>query len=144
MKSWSTYIKNFQSYLRIERGLSVHTVANYTFDINRLYKFLSEKNIDLTPLSIDEETLQQFIYAVSGEVNPRSQARIISGLKSFFSWMIFEDLRPDNPLELIETPKTGRKLPDTLSVDDIDKLIAAIDLSKPEGERNRAMLETLY
>ena len=87
---------------------------------------------------------QQFIYSVSKEVNPRSQARIISGLKSFFNYLVFEDYRTDNPLELIETPKTGRKLPDTLSVEEIDNLIAAIDLSSNEGERNRAMLETLY
>jgi integrase/recombinase XerD len=77
-------------------------------------------------------------------LNARSQARIISGLKSFFTWLIFEDYRQDNPMALIETPRTGRKLPDTLSVQDIDRLIAAIDLSTPEGERNRAMLETLY
>jgi integrase/recombinase XerD len=144
MKSWDNYIRNFQSYLRIERGLSVHTVANYTFDINRLCKFLSEHAIEVSPVSIKEETLQQFIYSVSAEVNARSQARIISGLKSFFSWLIFEDYRDDNPLELIETPKTGRKLPDTLSLEEIDKLIAAIDLSLAEGERNRAMIETLY
>jgi integrase/recombinase XerD len=77
-------------------------------------------------------------------LNARSQARIISGLKSFFTWLIFEDYRQDNPMALIETPRTGRNLPDTLSVQDIDRLIAAIDLSTPEGERNRAMLETLY
>jgi integrase/recombinase XerD len=144
MKNWLSYIKNYQSYLRIERGLSAHTVENYSFDINRLCKFLSENAIQASPLTITEETLQQFIYSISTEVNARSQARIISGLKSFFSWMIFEDYRADNPLELIETPKIGRKLPDTLSLDDIDRLIAAIDLSKEEGERNRAILETLY
>jgi integrase/recombinase XerD len=144
MKNWLSYIKNYQSYLRIERGLSTHTVENYSFDINRLCKFLSENAIQASPLTITEETLQQFIYSISTEVNARSQARIISGLKSFFSWIIFEDYRADNPLELIETPKIGRKLPDTLSLDDIDRLIAAIDLSKEEGERNRAILETLY
>jgi integrase/recombinase XerD len=78
------------------------------------------------------------------QVNPRSQSRLISGLKSFFNYLIFEDYRKDTPLELIEVPKTGRKLPDTLSTDEIDRLIAAIDLSTPEGERNKAMLETLY
>ena len=144
MKSWSSYIKNFQSYLKIERGLSAHTVANYTFDIERLCGFLAEQQIEVSPIVIKEETLQQFIYKVSGEINARSQARIISGLKSFFTWLIFEDYRQDNPMVLIETPKTGRKLPDTLSVEDIDNLIGAIDLSLPEGERNRAMLETLY
>jgi integrase/recombinase XerD len=144
MKNWASHIKNYQSFLRIERGLSAHTVENYTFDINRLCKFLSENQIHVSPIEINEEVLQQFIYNVSSEVNARSQARIISGLKSFFSWLIFEDYRSDNPLELIETPKIGRKLPDTLSLDDIDRLIAAIDLSKEEGERNRAILETLY
>lgn len=124
--------------------MSAHTVENYTFDIERLCRFLSGKQVEVSPVAIKEEVLQQFIYAVSAELNARSQARIISGLKSFFTWLIFEDYRQDNPMELIETPKTGRKLPDTLSVGDIDRLIAAIDLSKPEGERNRAMLETLY
>ena len=130
--------------MRIERGLSKNTIDNYTFDIERLYLYLQENNLDYSPLKISEEIIQQFIYSVSKEVNARSQARIISGLKSFFSYLIFEDYRADSPMELIEAPRLGRKLPDTLSVDDIDNLIAAIDLSKPEGERNRAMLETLY
>lgn len=142
--NWQTYIKSFQSYLKIERGLSQNTIDNYSFDLFRLTQFLDENTILKNPINISEEDVQQFIYAVSKEVNPRSQARIISGLKSFFSYLIFEDYRSDNPMELIETPKIGRKLPDTLSVQDIDALIAAIDLSKDEGERNRAMLETLY
>jgi integrase/recombinase XerD len=142
--NWNNYIKSFQSYLKIERGLSKNTVANYTFDLERLSKFLLENGISISPEKISEETIQQFIYAVSKEVNARSQARIISGLKSFFSYLIFEDYRADNPMELIEAPRLGRKLPDTLSIDDIDNLIAAIDLSTPEGERNRAILETLY
>jgi integrase/recombinase XerD len=142
--NWNNYIKSFQSYLKIERGLSKNTVANYTFDLERLSKFLLQNEISISPENISEETIQQFIYAVSKEVNARSQARIISGLKSFFSYLIFEDYRTDNPMELIEAPRLGRKLPDTLSIDDIDNLIAAIDLSKLEGERNRAMLETLY
>ena len=124
--------------------MSKNTVENYSFDLERLCLFLTKNEIDISPLKITEETIQQFIYSISREVNPRSQARIISGLKSFFSYLIFEDYRSDNPLELIETPKTGRKLPDTLSVDEIDALIAAIDLSSNEGERNRAMLESLY
>ncbi|MGO4772298.1 site-specific tyrosine recombinase XerD [Flavobacterium sp. W22_SRS_FK3] len=141
---WNTYIKDYQSYLRIERGLSKNTIENYGFDIERLCLFLETNQIDISPIKIADETVQQFIYSVSKEVNPRSQARIISGLKSFFNYLVFEDYRTDNPLELIETPKTGRKLPDTLSVEEIDSLIAAIDLSSNEGERNRAMLETLY
>ncbi len=142
--NWESYLKNYQSYLKIERGLSKNTVDNYSFDIERLCQFLVQNSISVSPITINEETLQQFIYAVSKEVNPRSQARIISGLKSFFSYLIFEDFRNDNPLELIESPKTGRKLPDTLAVEEIDALIEAIDLSSNEGERNRALLETLY
>ena len=142
--NWSGFLKNYKSYLKIERGLSDNTIENYGFDILRLVDYLERHGIEISPVKIDEETLQQFIYAVSREVNARSQARIISGLRSFFTWLIFEDYRTDNPLELIETPKIGRKLPDTLSLDEIDALIAAIDLGSPEGERNRAMLETLY
>ena len=142
--SWKPYIKSYQSYLKIERGLSKNTIDNYTFDIERLFLYLDNNQIVISPLKISEETLQQFIYFVSKEVNARSQARIISGLKSFFSYLIFEDYRNDNPLELIETPRFGRKLPDTLSIDEIDNLINAIDLTTNEGERNRAILETLY
>ncbi|MRX67741.1 site-specific tyrosine recombinase XerD [Flavobacterium resistens] len=142
--NWDRYIKDYQSYLRIERGLSKNTIENYGFDIERLCLFLEQNKIEVSPVKISDETLQQFIYSVAKEVNPRSQARIISGLKSFFNYLIFEDYRNDNPLELIESPKTGRKLPDTLSVEEIDALIAAIDLSSNEGERNRAILETLY
>lgn len=142
--NWNSYIKNYQSYLKIERGLSKNTIDNYSFDLERLCTFLNENSINISPLHIDEYQIQQFIYAVSKEVNARSQARIISGLKSFFSYLVFEDYRADSPMELIEAPRLGRKLPDTLSVAEIDALIAAIDLSKPEGERNRAMLETLY
>lgn len=142
--NWESYLKNYQSYLKIERGLSKNTIDNYSFDIERLCSFLSQNSISVSPIAIDEEVLQQFIYSVSKEVNPRSQARIISGLKSFFSYLIFEDFRNDNPLELIESPKMGRKLPDTLAIEEIDALISAIDLSSNEGERNRAILETLY
>ncbi len=142
--NWNSYIKNYQSYLKIERGLSQNTINSYCFDVERLQLFLESKQIAISPIKIQEETLQQFIYEVSKEVNPRSQARIISGLKSFFSYLIFEDYRADNPLELIESPRLGRKLPDTLAIEEIDNLIEAVDLSSKEGERNRAILETLY
>ncbi len=141
---WTTYIKSFQDYLKIERGLSRNTIANYVLDIERLCKYLDENNIDVSPIAIEETTLQEFIYSISKEVNPRSQARIISGLKSFFLYLVFEDFRTNNPLELIESPRLGRKLPDTLNIADIDKLVTAIDLTSAEGERNRAIIETLY
>lgn len=142
--NWAKFIKNFQSYLKIERGLSQNSIDNYTLDIEKLTHYLSKNQIDKSPITITEETIQEFIYDTSKKVNPRSQARIISGLKSFFNYLIFEDYRADNPLELIEAPRLGRKLPDTLNIEDIDNLINAIDLSSNEGERNRAMLETLY
>lgn len=144
MQSWKNYIKEYKNYLRLERGLSENTIQNYIFDVEKLMGFLSEKGIAATPVQISEEIVQQFVYSISGVVNARSQSRIISGLKSFFNYLIFEGYRNTTPLELIEVPKTGRKLPDTLSVEEIDLLIAAVDLSKDEGERNRAMLETLY
>ena len=144
MKTWQSYIKEYQNYLRLERGLSKNTIDNYTFDVEKLVFFLEEKNIKIAPIHIGEDVIQQFIYEIASKVNPRSQSRLISGLKSFFNFLIFEDYRNETPLELIEVPKTGRKLPDTLSTTEIDALIAAIDLSKPEGERNKAMLETLY
>lgn len=141
---WGFYIKSYQSYLRIERGLADNSIQNYTFDVERLSSFLESHAITVSPVDIGESVLQDFIYQVAKEVNARSQARIISGLKSFFSYLIFEGYRSDNPLELIETPRIGRKLPDTLSVAEVDKLIASIDLSTPEGERNKVILETLY
>lgn len=144
MSNWQSYLKEYQNYLKLERGLSANTIENYSFDIEKLVAFLVSNNIEVTPITITEEIVQQFIYELSTKVNARSQSRIISGLKSFFNYLIFEDYRADTPMELIEVPKTGRKLPDTLSTAEIDALIAAIDLSKPEGERNRAMLETLY
>lgn len=144
MANWNSFIKSFQSYLKIERGLSGNTIANYTFDIEKLVSFLDANAISSTPVTIKEETVQQFIYEISKSVNANSQARIISGLRSFFLYLIFEDYRTDNPMELIEVPKIGRKLPDTLSTEEIDALITAVDLSTNEGERNRAILETLY
>jgi integrase/recombinase XerD len=144
MSNWQSYIKEYQNYLKLERGLSMNTIDNYTFDIEKLVLFLTQKEINISPIHITEEIIQQFIYEMASQVNPRSQSRLISGLKSFFNYLIFEDYRNDTPLELIEVPKTGRKLPDTLSTIEIDSLIQAIDLSTPEGERNKAMLETLY
>lgn len=144
MKNWTKFINDYKLYLKIERGLSSNSVTNYAFDVQRLVDFLVQNNINVSPVDITEETIQQFIYNVAGELNPRSRARVISGLRSFFSYLIFEDYRKDTPMELIEVPKVGRKLPDTLSTKEIDALISAIDLTTNEGERNRAMLETLY
>ena len=141
---WPQAITHYQNYLKIERGLSENSISNYTFDINKLVKWLVLNNIKTSPINIKKETLQEFIYNIAKELNPRSQSRIISGLKGFFNYLIFEEYRATNPLDLIESPKIGRKLPDTLSIEEIDTIISIIDLSKPQGERNRAIIEALY
>jgi integrase/recombinase XerD len=141
---WQHSLNDFKLYLKIERGLSDNSIDNYSRDVKKLIDYLEDNKILVSPISIKSESIQQFIYEAAKSVNARSQSRLISGLRSFFSYMVFEDYRKDNPLELIESPKIGRKLPDTLEEKEIDQLIAAIDLSKPEGERNRAILETLY
>ncbi len=142
--NWKNALTDYQHYLKLERGLSKNSNQSYTHDIEKFILFLEKNQINENPIQVSKEIIQQFIYEIAKVVNPRSQARIISGLKSFFNYLIFEDYRKDNPMDLIESPKIGRKLPDTLSESEINQLIEAIDLSKPEGERNRAMLETLY
>lgn len=142
--NWKQALQDFEHYLKLERGLSANSIKNYILDVEKLTLFLTTYNLKPLPLTINKETIQQFVYEVAKVVNPRSQARIISGLKSFFNYLVFEDYREDNPMDLIESPKIGRKLPDTLSEEEINDLIGAIDLSKPEGERNRAIIETLY
>jgi integrase/recombinase XerD len=141
---WQEAIQDFTYYLKIERGLAENTVQNYKLDILKLANYISEYNSTLTPELVDEEILQGFIYSISKVINERSQARLISGLKSFFDYLIFENYRKTNPLELIESPRLGRKLPDTLSTDEIDQLVEAIDFSHLQGHRNKAIIETLY
>ncbi|GAA4975236.1 site-specific tyrosine recombinase XerD [Algibacter aquimarinus] len=141
---WQQALKDYKLYLKIERGLSKNSIDNYSRDVDKLIKYLDENKSSNLPINITSEIIQQFIYETSKTINARSQSRLISGLRSFFDYLIFEDYRASNPLELIESPKIGRKLPDTLSEEEIDQLINAVDLSKPQGERNRAILETLY
>ena len=141
--SWESAILGFKSYLTIERSLSANSVDAYIRDIKKLADFAKEK--EKTELQIERSDLSEFISNISKSgVAARSQSRIISGIKAFYKYLIMEDYITANPTELLESPKIGMKLPDTLSIKEIDKLIAAIDLSKAEGERNRAMLEILY
>jgi integrase/recombinase XerD len=142
--NWQKAIKEYQMYLKIERGLSKNTIDSYTKDLEKLCRFLEENGIDSSPFTIDSTIVKQFIYEVAKKVASRSQARIISGLKSFFDYLVFEEYRETNPTDLLETPKIGRKLPDTLSQNEIDTLLDAIDLSHPQGERNRTIFETMY
>ncbi|MCB4808293.1 site-specific tyrosine recombinase XerD [Tamlana sp. 62-3] len=141
---WQAALKDYKTYLKIERGLSENSIESYALDILKLIQYLKANNIEISPVNINTETVQRCVYETAKQLNARSQSRFISGLRSFFSYLVFEDYRETNPVDLIESPKIGRKLPDTLSEEEIDNLIKAIDLSKPEGERNRAMLETLY
>lgn len=141
---WQQALNDYQLYLKIERGLSQNSVDSYTRDVEKLISFLEDTEVTISPIKIDADTVQQFIYDASKNINARSQSRLISGLRSFFDYLIFEKYRETNPTDLIESPKIGRKLPDTLSIEEIDQLIANIDLSKPQGERNRTILETLY
>ena len=141
---WELLLQDYQHYLTIERGLSQNTVDSYRRDVQKLQRYLKENSMSVSAIKIDEETVKEFIYQISKKVNPKSQARILAGLRNFFDYLIFENYREDNPTQLIETPKTTRTLPDTLSTEEIDALIACIDLSHPQGERNRTLLETLY
>lgn len=141
---WQEALNDFSLYLKIERGMSKHTVQNYTLDVQKLIAYLESHEMTLGPLQITSTQIQEFIYEIAKEINPRTQSRLISGLRSFFDYLIFENYLNSNPLERIEAPKMGRKLPDTLSVNEIDLIVSVIDLSESNGERNRAIIETLY
>ena len=141
---WEQVLKDFEYYLKIERGMSPNSVVSYMLDIEKLIRFLSAHELSDAPATITAETLRNFVYQESKELKARSQSRLISSLKSFFKYLMLENYREDYPMEYIDTPKFGMKLPDTLSVEEIDALIAGIDLSTDEGHRNRAIIETLY
>ena len=143
--SWKSYIMGFRSYLKLERSLSGNSVDAYLHDISLLEQFFSINKIQVSPSEVDVNHIRNFLIWINElGLGARSQARIISGLKSFFKYCLIENIITDDPSMLIEAPRLGRKLPDTLSIQDINNLIDAIDLSKPEGVRNKAMLETLY
>ena len=142
--TWHQANQDFQHYLRLQRGLAENTAISYGLDVEKLINYLQKYNITETPLTIVEDTLRQFVYEVGKDLNARSQARLISSLKGFFKFIMYEKGREDFPMDLIDTPKIGVKLPDTLSLQEIDAMLAAIDLSTDEGHRNKAIIETLY
>jgi len=141
---WKNIILDYEFYLKIERGLSENTLKNYSLDINGLADFILSKNIEENPKNCSKETLQEFIYQYSKSISANSQARRISAIKSFFNFLIFEKIRSDSPADLIEGPKLGRKLPVTLNLTEIEKILNGIELNQPHGHRNRAIIETLY
>ncbi len=142
--NWQQALKDFQMYLRIERGLAENSIDNYTLDIYAFEQFLNRQKINETPENCTLESVQKFIYETAKKLTPQTQARRISGLSSFFDFLIFESYRKTNPTDLIDLPKLGRKLPDVLSYNEIEILVNQIDLGSPQGHRNRAIIETLY
>jgi integrase/recombinase XerD len=143
--NWVSAIKGFKSYLQLERSLSKNSIEAYLRDVDKLFQFLEIEGIDVQPEKVGQNDIEEFLKSISElGLNARSQARILSGLKAFYKYLLMEDLIEVSPTELLESPKIGRKLPEVLSIEEINEIINAIDLSKPEGERNKAMLETLY
>lgn len=143
--NWQGYIKGFKSFLTLEKSLSGNSIEAYLHDVEKLVQFLEYKKYDCTPKEIELKHLQEFVKWINElGMSATSQARIISGIKGFYKYLLLEDILNADPSALLEAPKLGRKLPDTMSVEDINKIIDAIDLSLPEGQRNKAMLETLY
>lgn len=142
--NWQQAVTDYRMYLQIERGLSENSIENYCLDISAFQNFLNSKNLVETPVDCSEETIKQFIYETAKVLSVHTQARRIAGLRSFFDYLIFEKYRSSNPTDLIEAPKLGRKLPDLLSLNEIELLITHLDLGHPQGHRNRAILETLY
>ena len=143
--NWQSAIKGFQAYLKLEKSLSANSIEAYSRDIGRLYEYAETLPNKLNPQQITLADLRQFINWINelGMI-PSSQARTLSGIKAFYKYLLMEDMIASDPSELLESPKIQRKLPDTLSYEDINKMIEAIDLSKPEGGRNKAILEVLY
>ncbi len=142
---WNKNIYNFEIFLKLEKSLSPNTISAYIHDIHMLTQYLEAAHIEKEPAEIELSDLRKFVQWISKlGVTPRTQARVISGIKAFFLFLMIEEIIEVNPITLLETPKIGKKLPVVLSVEEIDRLLAAIDLSKPEGQRNKAMIETLY
>jgi integrase/recombinase XerD len=143
MSNWNRYIKDFVSYLKIEKGLAENSISAYQNDVQKLANFSVENSIPAE--SISHKNLQEFITILYDlGLSARSQARIISGIKQFYSFLLLENTIREDPSELLEQPKVGMKLPEILHIEEIDALIAAVDVSKKQGHRNRAILETLY
>ncbi len=142
---WRSAIKGFQAYLKLEKGLSDNSIEAYSRDIEKLQQYSDSLINKLSPEAFSLNDLRLFINWINelGMI-PSSQARILSGIKSFYKYLLVEDIIKNSPAELLESPKKQRKLPDTLSINDINRLIAAIDLSKPDGARNKAIIEVLY
>jgi integrase/recombinase XerD len=144
MNLWDKYINDYKRYLAIERGLSGNTFEAYLSDVGKLRKFIEERYPAISPVAVKADMIAAFVMDIASRYEARTQARIISGIKSFYGFLVYSDRVDEDPTVLIEAPKIGTKLPVVLTVDEIDAIVSAIDLSKPEGHRNKAIIETLY
>ncbi|MEI7422492.1 MAG: site-specific tyrosine recombinase XerD [Prolixibacteraceae bacterium] len=143
--NWEDSKIGYETFLRLEKSLSQNSVSAYMNDINKLISFIEKNFPTITPATLKLSQLRKFVEGMTETaVSPRTQARTISGIKSFYKFLLIEEVVENDPTTLLESPKIGRKLPDVLTDDEINKLIDSVDLSKPEGLRNKAMLETLY
>lgn len=142
---WKTYIAGFKTYLMLEKGASKHTISAYMSDVEKLRTYAETSAIGLDPLKVKLSDLEQFVHwLMQFQINPQSQARILSGIRAFYKYLMMEDVIDDDPTELLEGPRLSRKIPDVLSVSELADVFATIDLSTDHGQRNRAILETLY
>ncbi len=145
MADWTSFLNGYKAYMQLERSLSPNSVEAYLHDVSKIIQFFDAKELNLRPDEVKPEHLKDFLRWINElGMTARTQARVISGLKNFYKYLLLESVISVDPTELVESPSIGRKLPCTLSIEEINLLIGAIDLSKPEGERNKAMLETLY
>lgn len=142
---WQAYKKGFKAYLQLERSLSDNSVEAYMHDLEKLTAFLETAQLNKPPAEITLKDLQQFVKWISElGMTPNSQARILSGIRSFYKYCLLENITPTDPTALLEAPKLKRALPDILSFEEIEKIIGALDVSTPDGTRNKAILETMY
>ena len=141
---WEKALEDYGYYLRLEQGLSENTIEGYQFDVKRLMRYCENLDNNNKPQNVDADSLKDFVYQLSKEVQPTSQSRILSGLKGFFGYLELEGYRKDNPTLLLETPKTRKTFPDTLAVEEVDALIQSIDKDSRHGMRNHCILELLY
>lgn len=142
-ENWTDCIREFRNYLTIERSLSENSIVAYMLDVNKLREYCENLSPALMPQDVSFNHLSEFIKWLNID-NPKTQSRILSGIRSFFRYMTIEGKISENPASMLESPRAGTRLPDVLSVEEIDRIISAIDLSKPEGQRNKAIIETLY
>jgi integrase/recombinase XerD len=142
---WKQSFRNFETYLRLEKSLSGNSIEAYLNDVSKLEKYFTEKESVVSPAKVSYSDLKDFLsWYQSDNNNTRTQSRVLSGIRAFFKFLLIEGEIEENPSSLIESPKIGLKLPEVLSVLEIDRMISVIDLSKPEGHRNKAIIETLY